>query len=57
VIAEGGATTRPEILVLLKGPLSVPKRTVDASALSGFLMLRAVERQSRQIDTIEAERP
>jgi len=56
VIAEAGATTRPEILVLLKGPPSGPKRTVDASALSGFLMLRAVERQSRQIDTIEAER-
>ena len=56
VIAEGSATTRPEILVLLKGPAGAPKRTVDVSTLSGFLMLRSVERQSRQIDTIEAER-
>ena len=55
-IADGSATTRPEILVLLKGPASAPKRTIDVSMLSGFLMLRAVERQSRQIDTIEAER-
>lgn len=55
-ITEAAATTRPEILVLLKGPTSAPKRTVDVSTLSGFLMLRSVERQSRQIDTIEAER-
>jgi large subunit ribosomal protein L24 len=56
VIGEGSATTRPEILVLLKGPAGAPKRTVDVSTLSGFLMLRSVERQARQIDAIEAER-
>jgi large subunit ribosomal protein L24 len=55
-IAEGSATTRPEILVLLRGPAGAPKRTVDVSTLSGFLMLRSVERQARQIDAIEAER-
>jgi large subunit ribosomal protein L24 len=55
-ISDGRQTTRPEILVLLKGPLNAAKRTVDVSTLSGFLMLRAVERQSRQIDTMEAER-
>jgi large subunit ribosomal protein L24 len=49
-------SVRPDILVLLKGPLVTPARTVDVSALSGFLMLRAVERQSRQIDVIEQER-
>jgi uncharacterized protein involved in outer membrane biogenesis len=47
---------RPEILVTLKGPLGATKRSVDVSVLSSVLMLRAVERQSRQIDTIEAER-
>jgi large subunit ribosomal protein L24 len=51
-----GTTTRPDILVTLKGPLTTPKRTIDVSALSGFLMLRAVERQSRQIDSIEQDR-
>lgn len=55
-IADGTTTMRPDIMVLLKGPASAPKRTVDASALSALLMLRSVERQSRQIDTIEAER-
>lgn len=55
-ISDGRQTTRPEILVLLKGPVNAAKRTVDVSTLSGFLMLRAVERQSRQIDTMETER-
>jgi uncharacterized protein involved in outer membrane biogenesis len=51
-----GTSVRPDVLVLLKGPLVAPRRTVDVSALSGFLMLRAVELQSRQIDSIEQER-
>jgi large subunit ribosomal protein L24 len=55
-ISEGGTSTRPEILVTLKGPPGAPRRSLDVSALSGVLMLRSVERQSRRIDTIEAER-
>jgi large subunit ribosomal protein L24 len=53
---DDGEATRPEILLTLRGPLGAPKRTVDVSMLTGVLTLRAVERQSRQIDTIEAER-
>jgi uncharacterized protein involved in outer membrane biogenesis len=53
---DGSATTRPDVLVLLKGPLAAPKRTVDVSALSGWLMLRSVERQAKRLDAIEAER-
>lgn len=53
---EGAEATRPEILVSLKGPLGSTKRSVDVSMLTGVLMLRSVERQSREIDTIEAER-
>jgi hypothetical protein len=56
IIADGSSTTRPEILVTLKGPLTTPRRTIDVSTMSGWLMLRAVERQAKQIDTIEAER-
>jgi uncharacterized protein involved in outer membrane biogenesis len=56
VITEGTSATRPEILVTLKGPLAAPKRTIDVSTLSGFLMLRAVEKQAKRIDLIEAER-
>jgi large subunit ribosomal protein L24 len=55
-ISDGSNSIRPEILVALKGPYAAPKRTVDASALSGWLMLRSVERQAKQISTIEAER-
>jgi large subunit ribosomal protein L24 len=51
-----GETTRPEILVTLKGPPGAVKRNVDVAMLAGVLTLRAVERQSRQIDLIEAER-
>jgi large subunit ribosomal protein L24 len=55
-VSEGANTTRPEILVTLKGPLAAPKRTVDVAALSAWLMLRSVERQAKHIDAIEAER-
>jgi large subunit ribosomal protein L24 len=54
--SDGFSTTRPDILVLLKGPVSAPKRTVDVSALSGWLMLRSVDRQAKRLDAIEAER-
>jgi large subunit ribosomal protein L24 len=55
-ISDGSSSIRPEILVALKGPYAAPKRIVDVSALSGWLMLRSVERQSKQINAIEAER-
>ena len=55
-IHEGANAIRPEILVTLKGPYSAPKRSIDVSALSGWLMLRSVERQAKQISAIEAER-
>jgi hypothetical protein len=56
MLSEGANSMRPEILVTLKGPATTPKRNVDVSTLAGVLMLRSVERQSRRIDTIEAER-
>ena len=56
VPADGLSTTRPDILVALKGPVPAPKRTVDVSALSGWLMLRSVDRQAKHIEAIEAER-
>jgi large subunit ribosomal protein L24 len=56
VISEGTNSIRPEVLITLKGPYATPKRTIDVSALSAWLMLRSVERQSKQISAIEAER-
>jgi hypothetical protein len=46
--------TRPELGVALKGPLAAPARTLDASALTGWLALRAAELQTRRIESIEA---
>jgi large subunit ribosomal protein L24 len=37
----------------LKGPLTEPKRSVDVSALTGWLTLRAAENQARQIREME----
>lgn len=56
VISEGTNSIRPEIFVSLKGPIATPRRTIDISALSAWLTLRAVERQSKRIDAIEQER-
>ncbi len=56
MVSEGGSSIRPEISVVLKGPIAAPKRTIDVSALSAWLMLRSVERQAKRLDVIEAER-
>ena len=45
--------TRPDIFMALKGPLAEPKRSIDVSALTGWLTLRAVENQARQIKEME----
>ncbi len=45
---------RPELAVALKGQLAAPARTLDVSALTGWLSLRAAELQSRRLESIEA---
>lgn len=55
-VSDGGTATRPDIAVSLRGPVAAPKRTLDVATLSGWLMLRSVERQARRIEAIEAER-
>jgi len=56
--ATNAATSagRPELTVTLKGPLAAPRRSLDVSALAGWLALRAVEQQSKRLEQIEAER-
>ena len=44
----------PELAVALKGPLAAPSRTLDVSALTGWLTLRAAELQTRRLESIEA---
>ncbi|HEY0301147.1 MAG TPA: AsmA-like C-terminal region-containing protein, partial [Rhizomicrobium sp.] len=45
---------RPDIFMSLKGPVSAPSRTIDVSALTGWLTLRAVDTQARRLRAIEA---
>jgi large subunit ribosomal protein L24 len=40
-IHDGANSIRPEILVMLKGQYPAPKRSIDVSALSGWLTLRS----------------
>jgi large subunit ribosomal protein L24 len=49
----GPGTARPAVLVSLKGPPAAVRRTVDTGGLTSWLTLRAVERQSVEIDAIE----
>jgi large subunit ribosomal protein L24 len=54
--APGVAAGRPDVFIALKGPMAKPSRTVDVSAFTGWLTLRAVERQSKQLEALESER-
>ena len=47
---------RPELAVRLKGPLAAPERTLDVSALTGWLTMRAAELQTRRLESLEANR-
>jgi uncharacterized protein involved in outer membrane biogenesis len=53
--ASGGPeSTRPQIVVLIKGPIEAPTRSLDVSSLASWLALRAVEQQSRKLDVLES---
>ena len=46
----------PELTIAVKGPLTAPERTLDLSALMGWLALRATEQQTRRLESVEANR-
>jgi uncharacterized protein involved in outer membrane biogenesis len=50
---DEAAGARPNIFVALKGPFVAPARSVDVSALTGWLTLRAVENQTKRLRAIE----
>jgi uncharacterized protein involved in outer membrane biogenesis len=51
------AGSRPDIFMALKGPVMAPVRSIDVSALTGWLTLRAVENQAKQLRKIERTSP
>jgi large subunit ribosomal protein L24 len=50
------AAGRPDIGIALKGPIATPRKTLDISALAGWLALRSVERQAERLKEIESGR-
>lgn len=52
-VAAGPATGRPEIQVFATGSPDGLERTVDVAALSSWLAVRAIDRETRRLDSIE----
>jgi large subunit ribosomal protein L24 len=59
VLSGGGdqSGARPDIFMALSGPLLSPAHTIDVSALTGWLTLRSIENQSKQLRAIEQKAP
>jgi hypothetical protein len=49
----GSATTRPEIQIFAVGSPDALNRSVDVAALSSWLAVRAIDRETRRLDSIE----
>lgn len=47
---------RPNLFVALRGPLASPERSIDLSALTGWLTMKAIERRARELEELEAKR-
>jgi len=54
--SDAPAAGRPEIFVALRGDPTKAERSVDTSALVGWLTLRAVDLQAKRLQALEAER-
>ena len=53
----GVATSRPEIQLFAVGTPDALNRTVDVAALSSWLAVRAIDRETRRLDSIERGEP
>jgi large subunit ribosomal protein L24 len=51
---EGSNAGRPDVHLAVRGPLGATQRTIDVTALSAWLTLRAVDREAKRIDAMEA---
>ena len=56
-LLTAGGTQRPELALQLRGPALSPQKTIDVSALTGWLALRSVDLQTKRIEAIEQGRP
>jgi uncharacterized protein involved in outer membrane biogenesis len=55
--AAGQATSRPEIQLFAAGSPDALDRTVDVASLSSWLAVRAIDRETRRLDSIERGEP
>jgi hypothetical protein len=55
--AAGPSTSRPEIQLFAVGSPDALSRTVDVAALSSWLAVRAIDRETRRLDAIERGEP
>jgi hypothetical protein len=55
--ASGPSTSRPEIQLFAAGSPDALSRTVDVAALSSWLAVRAIDRETRRLDAIERGEP
>lgn len=55
--ADKTAGGRPNIFIAVRGPVTETSRSVDVSALTGWLTLRAVEHQAQRLKALEAAQP
>ena len=53
----GTPTSRPEIQLFAAGPPDALNRSVDVAALSSWLAVRAIDRETRRLDSIERGDP
>ena len=51
------AGSRPDIFIALQGPVAAPSRSIDVSALTGWLTLRRIDHQSKQLRDLENAQP
>jgi uncharacterized protein involved in outer membrane biogenesis len=56
-VGAGPSTSRPEIQVFAAGSPDALDRTVDVAALSSWLAVRAIDRETRRLDSIERGEP
>lgn len=45
----------PQVAILFQGPIDRPARTVDVTAFSAYLTLRAFEKEVRQVEIMQAD--
>ncbi|RDV05015.1 AsmA family protein [Undibacter mobilis] len=54
---DKAAGRRPDVFVAVRGPIAEMSRSIDVSALTGWLTLRSVEHQAQRLKALEAAQP